>query len=629
MSRFFTNNPNAKPSPFKARRESNLRFLTNAPKRPPHHAIRRPQVPLTRPESQAELAAPPLLPSLVPSLVPSLKPPTQEEQNDSPSLLLPTIDQTQQEPTPPDNDDDEIIFIGEEMGGDPKSDSRNSSSRRDDSRGHSDRRSGGQSDRNETRRDSSRGDQVQKRDYNGSSKQPRFPGSGSSSFSSQMKSIEGRGPVQHSMRSVSFTQEIPKKKFTTRCRLFVGNLPNEMEEAEFKELFKEFGESSEAFLSGKGFGFIRLDTRAHAETAKETLDGKTVKGRQLRVRFAVNGAIVKVKELSPTVSNEMLYHTFSVFGDVERAIHIVDERGKPTGEGIVEFERKASAQDALRSINERVFIMTAQSHPIQVELMEAKDEDDGLAERMIQRTAQSMKEREVPPHFADEKSFEFSYGMRWKELYKHEKEQREQLEQQILNSRRQLETDQEMAFEDYQAEKIREELEQRKRELERLEEMRRNRPTRPPDFSAPWGSGPMREGFGEPLSMHPPVFPVYGQPPPNFGVPPLNAFDGPQNRPNPTYGREPRFFGGPEDSDIRNQEKQPFGPDIEKILQSFRGNEEPPNRMNKGYGNENPFAGPPPFNAPILPLSSIPPQLMKGPQHGRLHQMPPEKRTRR
>jgi hypothetical protein len=54
--------------------------------------------------------------------------------------------------------------------------------------------------------------------------------------------------------------------------------------------------------------------------------------------------------------------------------------------------------------------MTAQSHPIIAEMMEPKDEEDGLAERMIQRTTQTMKEREVPPHFADDNSFEYMYG---------------------------------------------------------------------------------------------------------------------------------------------------------------------------------------------------------------------------
>lgn len=55
----------------------------------------------------------------------------------------------------------------------------------------------------------------------------------------------------------------------------------------------------------------------------------------------------------------MLYLTFSAFGEVERAVHIVDEKGRPTGEGIIEFERKASAIDALAQIKERVFLMTA------------------------------------------------------------------------------------------------------------------------------------------------------------------------------------------------------------------------------------------------------------------------------
>lgn len=44
-----------------------------------------------------------------------------------------------------------------------------------------------------------------------------------------------------------------------------------------------------------------------AESAKEELDGYEVRGRPIRVRFAVHGASVRVKELSPYVSNELLY----------------------------------------------------------------------------------------------------------------------------------------------------------------------------------------------------------------------------------------------------------------------------------------------------------------------------------
>lgn len=66
-----------------------------------------------------------------------------------------------------------------------------------------------------------------------------------------------------SFNGAAFTEsqlmdEVPKKKFTGRCRLFVGNLPNEVKETELKELFSPHGDIAECYLSGKGFAFLRL-----------------------------------------------------------------------------------------------------------------------------------------------------------------------------------------------------------------------------------------------------------------------------------------------------------------------------------------------------------------------------------
>lgn len=49
-----------------------------------------------------------------------------------------------------------------------------------------------------------------------------------------------------------------KKRFTGRCRLFVGNLPSDLKEEDLRDLFGKFGEIAECYLSGKGFGFVRL-----------------------------------------------------------------------------------------------------------------------------------------------------------------------------------------------------------------------------------------------------------------------------------------------------------------------------------------------------------------------------------
>lgn len=161
------------------------------------------------------------------------------------------------------------------------------------------------------------------------------------------------------------THEIPpvdqqEVKFSGRNRLYVGNLTNDITEEELKELFKPFGEIAETFINKeKNFAFLKMDFHANAEKAKRELDGSTRKNRQIRIRFAPNATCIKIKNLTPFVSNELLYKAFEIFGPVERAVIIVDDRGKPTGEGIVEFARKNSANWALKYCNERCFFVTS------------------------------------------------------------------------------------------------------------------------------------------------------------------------------------------------------------------------------------------------------------------------------
>ena len=99
------------------------------------------------------------------------------------------------------------------------------------------------------------------------------------------------------------------------------------------------------------------DTRANAEAAKAAIDGTPMKGRTLRCRFATHGAALKVLHLSPHVSNEVLEEAFANFGELERAVVIVDDRGKSTSEGIVEFARKPGYNAAMKRLNEGVFLL--------------------------------------------------------------------------------------------------------------------------------------------------------------------------------------------------------------------------------------------------------------------------------
>lgn len=45
------------------------------------------------------------------------------------------------------------------------------------------------------------------------------------------------------------------------------------------------------------------------------------------------------------------------FGDVERVVVVVDDRGRFIGEGIVEFVRKFGVQQVFKRINDGVFFM--------------------------------------------------------------------------------------------------------------------------------------------------------------------------------------------------------------------------------------------------------------------------------
>jgi proline- and glutamine-rich splicing factor len=270
------------------------------------------------------------------------------------------------------------------------------------------------------------------------------------------------------------TTSYAEKKFTGRCRLFVGNLPSDITEDEFKELFVKFGEVGECFMNTqRSFGFVKLDTRINAEHAKQELDSTTLKGRCIRVRFASHGAAVRVKNLSPYISNEYLEQAFSMFGPVERAVVIVDDKGRPTGDGIVEFERKPAASQCINKCSESCFILTGYPKPVVVEPLEQKDDEDGLPEKTILKNNQFYTERETGPHFAANGSYEQKLAMRWRELFELEKQIQADGKARIEHAREMLEYEVDQALIDQRTLKLKEDLRMKQEELQHMEDMRK------------------------------------------------------------------------------------------------------------------------------------------------------------
>lgn len=252
--------------------------------------------------------------------------------------------------------------------------------------------------------------------------------------------------------------EAEETKFSGRNRLYIGNLTNDINEEELRELFKPFGEISEVFLNAeKNFAFLKVDYHANAERAKRELDGFVRKNRALRVRFAPNATILRVKNLTPFVSNELLFKAFEVFGPVERAVIIVDDRGKSTGEGIVEYARKAGAMAALRFCADKCFFLTSSLRPCVVEPFEINDDTDGLPDKsMNKKTQEFFKSRQIGPRFAEPGSFEHEFGTRWKQLHELFKQKHEALKRELEIEEDKLEAQMEYARYEHETELLRE-----------------------------------------------------------------------------------------------------------------------------------------------------------------------------
>jgi proline- and glutamine-rich splicing factor len=186
-------------------------------------------------------------------------------------------------------------------------------------------------------------------------------------------------------------------KFSGRSRLYVGNLSNDVTEETLKNMMSPFGEVGEIFLNPeKKFAFLRMGTKYEAEKAKRELDGQVKNGQPIKIRFAPHQAAINVKNLSPWVSNELLHKAFSVFGEIERAIVYVDDRGRSKGEGVVEFSRKPSALEAVKRCTEGCFFLTSSIRPVIAELDETTEDEDGLQEKIIMKRNQDYQfEREV------------------------------------------------------------------------------------------------------------------------------------------------------------------------------------------------------------------------------------------
>ena len=76
-------------------------------------------------------------------------------------------------------------------------------------------------------------------------------------------------------------------------KIYVGNLPFSITDADLKKMFESYGQLGEVVIikdkfngRSKGFGFVTVEDDAEAERAVSELNGKDMEGRALTVNEA-------------------------------------------------------------------------------------------------------------------------------------------------------------------------------------------------------------------------------------------------------------------------------------------------------------------------------------------------------
>ena len=130
-----------------------------------------------------------------------------------------------------------------------------------------------------------------------------------------------------------------------------------------------------------------------------------------------------------------------------------------------------------------------------------------------------VRERELPPRFAQPSSLEFAIAARWKQAYDDEKVQRDELEQRLKINRNNIQKDMELIKEQHRTNLLRQEFARHQEEGMRLAEQLRQRGASVSVMA--------RSGFPPPPPSGVPPPPSLLQPPPGHGMLPAPLFPSP------------------------------------------------------------------------------------------------------
>eukprot|EP01060_Flectonema_neradi_P000251 TRINITY_DN1017_c1_g1_i1.p1 TRINITY_DN1017_c1_g1~~TRINITY_DN1017_c1_g1_i1.p1 ORF type:complete len:549 (+),score=121.20 TRINITY_DN1017_c1_g1_i1:74-1720(+) len=149
--------------------------------------------------------------------------------------------------------------------------------------------------------------------------------------------------------------------------LYVGDLHVDATESTLFEVFRDLGpiisirvcRDSVARVS-LGYAYVNFQNPIDAERAIETQNHTLVKGKPIRIMWSQRDPGIRksgvgnvfVKNVDPTVTNQVLYDTFSACGNILSCKIVTDEEtGVSKGYGFVHFENDEGSRKAVETLN--------------------------------------------------------------------------------------------------------------------------------------------------------------------------------------------------------------------------------------------------------------------------------------
>eukprot|EP00798_Chlamydomonas_sp_ICE-L_P014805 gene14805-20860_t len=199
--------------------------------------------------------------------------------------------------------------------------------------------------------------------------------------------------------------------------LFVHGLASDAPELEVKELFEKHsagGKIIDYFVvskkkdsksqgdkrAGPLAALIRLDSHQAAASALKALNRFEFKGRSLAVKWSNSQRVLYVGNLHESITNETLQAAFSQFGEISKAIVVMDPQSNSSKcYGFVMFANKREASKAIQRCSQEPFMIGSSFKPVKVEWARIEDTSTGYSDEIRHGKVQEIDADSVS-HFA-------------------------------------------------------------------------------------------------------------------------------------------------------------------------------------------------------------------------------------